>query len=136
MQELELNKIHNMDCLEFMKTLPDKCIDLVLTDPPYNLDYNGRGKITKHDKFANDSLTDEDYKNFVSGIVKEFSRILKSDNAVYVWIDWRNYDIWLNELKKYFDIKNCIVWVKQGFGMGQYFRFQHEFCIFACGGGV
>lgn len=24
-----------MDCLEFMKTLPDKCIDLVLTDPPY-----------------------------------------------------------------------------------------------------
>lgn len=32
---MELNKIHNMDCLEFMKTLPDKCIDLVLTDPPY-----------------------------------------------------------------------------------------------------
>ena len=32
---MELNKIHNIDCLEFMKTLPDKCIDLVLTDPPY-----------------------------------------------------------------------------------------------------
>lgn len=34
---MELNKIHNIDCLEFMKTLPDKCIDLVLTDPPYGL---------------------------------------------------------------------------------------------------
>lgn len=31
---LELNKVYNMDCIEFMKTLPDKCIDLVLTDPP------------------------------------------------------------------------------------------------------
>src|SRR3990167_5496161 len=37
MSELELNKIHNIDCLEFMKTLPDKCIDLVLTDPPYGI---------------------------------------------------------------------------------------------------
>ncbi len=35
---MELNKIHNVDCLEFMKTLPDKCIDLIVTDPPYGLD--------------------------------------------------------------------------------------------------
>lgn len=35
--KMEINKIHNCDCLEFMKTLPDKCIDLVLTDPPYGL---------------------------------------------------------------------------------------------------
>lgn len=32
---MEINKVYNMDCLEFMKTLPDKSIDLVLTDPPY-----------------------------------------------------------------------------------------------------
>ena len=30
-----LNTVHCMDCLEFMKTLPDNCVDLVLTDPPY-----------------------------------------------------------------------------------------------------
>ena len=30
-----LGKIHNCDCLEFMRQLPDKCVDLVLTDPPY-----------------------------------------------------------------------------------------------------
>ena len=36
-----LGKVHNVDCLEFMKQLPDKCVDLVLTDPPYgiNLEY-------------------------------------------------------------------------------------------------
>jgi site-specific DNA-methyltransferase (adenine-specific) len=32
-----LGKIHNCDCLEFMKQLPDKCVDLVLTDPPYGI---------------------------------------------------------------------------------------------------
>lgn len=33
-KELE-NKIINADCMEILRQLPDKCIDLVLTDPPY-----------------------------------------------------------------------------------------------------
>ncbi len=32
-----LNTVHCMDCLEFMRTLPDGCVDLVLTDPPYGI---------------------------------------------------------------------------------------------------
>lgn len=32
-----INKVHCADCLEFMKDLPDKSIDLVLTDPPYGI---------------------------------------------------------------------------------------------------
>lgn len=43
MKEELLNKIHQGDCLEFMKQLPDKCIDLVVTDPPYGVDYEGGG---------------------------------------------------------------------------------------------
>lgn len=43
------NKIINADCLDILKQLPDKCIDLVLTDPPYGIDvidshYDGRIK--------------------------------------------------------------------------------------------
>lgn len=34
---IEVNKIYNDDCLNILKQLPDKCIDLVLTDPPYNI---------------------------------------------------------------------------------------------------
>jgi|GEM_PF-2283501 len=44
MQNL-INKIHLGDCLEFMKQLPDKCIALVLTDPPYG---NGNGVAQAH----------------------------------------------------------------------------------------
>lgn len=31
---MKLNHIHNVDCLEGLKTLPDKSVDLVITDPP------------------------------------------------------------------------------------------------------
>ena len=34
---IEVNKIYNDDCLNILKQLPNKCIDLVLTDPPYNI---------------------------------------------------------------------------------------------------
>ena len=43
MLEKYLNKITHADCLEVMRQLPDKCIDLVLTDPPYGLKIARRG---------------------------------------------------------------------------------------------
>lgn len=134
--KLPLNQIIQGDCLEVMKTFPDKSVDLVLTDPPYNLDYTGRVK-GKFTRFDNDNLEEQEYIEFVSQITKEISRICKDTSAVYLFIDWRNYPIWSQKISElYAPIKNCIVWVKNGFGMGQYYRFQHEFCIFSIRGGV
>lgn len=47
--KLKLNQIHNVDCLEFMKTIPDDYFDLIITDPPYGINadknqYNAGGK--------------------------------------------------------------------------------------------
>ena len=63
-----LGKVHNVDCLEFMRQLPDKCVDLVVTSPPYdNLrTYNG---------FV------FDFEN----IAKQLYRIIK-DGGVVVWV--------------------------------------------------
>lgn len=44
MIEQYVDKIINADCLCILKQLPDKCIDLVLTDPPYGIDYGGQLK--------------------------------------------------------------------------------------------
>ena len=41
-----INKINLGDCLEVMKLIPDKSIDLVLTDPPYGINYGGQLKGT------------------------------------------------------------------------------------------
>lgn len=43
-----LGKVHNCDCIEFMKQLPDKCVDLVLTDPPYGINANKNPVRGKH----------------------------------------------------------------------------------------
>lgn len=40
---MELDQIYNTDCLEAMRQLPDKCVDLIVTDPPYVLENQGGG---------------------------------------------------------------------------------------------
>ena len=39
----ELNNIYNEDCYEAIKNIPDKSIDLIVTDPPYEIYANGGG---------------------------------------------------------------------------------------------
>ena len=59
-KELE-NKIINADCLDILKQLPDKCIDLVLTDPPYGI---GFGTFNRTNKLKNGQRVKADkYKN-------------------------------------------------------------------------
>ena len=49
----ELNKIYNEDCLEFMKRVPDKYFDLVLTDPPFGMSFQSGYRNEQHKKIAN-----------------------------------------------------------------------------------
>lgn len=42
---IEVNKIYNADCMDILKELPDKCIDLVLTDPPYGIGIAKNGTV-------------------------------------------------------------------------------------------
>ena len=47
---MELNKVYNMDCLEYMRGLEDNCIDLILTDPPYGINISNNPIRQKHKK--------------------------------------------------------------------------------------
>ena len=47
---MELNKIYNMDCLKGMREMPDNCVDLVVTDPPYVIETSGAGIYKQADK--------------------------------------------------------------------------------------
>jgi len=70
---IELNRIYNEDCLEGMKTLPDECVDLIITSPPYdNLrTYNGNIDQWCFEKFQN--------------IARELYRVTKQGGVV-VWV--------------------------------------------------
>lgn len=129
-----VNNVLNMDCLDLLKTLPDNSIDIVITDPPYGLSYNGRGKINSFEVFAGDSLPNVDYEAFMLAVFKEFYRVLKDGTALYCFIDYRKYPVLYGLIEPFFDIKNCLVMDKGSIGMGQHYRFQHEFCIYAIKG--
>ncbi len=129
--------IYNMSCIEgSQQHLEDESVDLLITDPPYNLGYGGTGfrKVKKEGfgTFANDELSDRDYRRFTADWLREAYRVLKPGRHIYVCIDWRKYPLmfWLMQHIG-FTIKNCIVWDKIHMGMGWQYRFQHEFVIFA-----
>ena len=66
--------LYNGDCLELMKNIPDKSVNLVCMDPPYNI-----GKDKKWDKWK----TKEAYVEFMLKIFKECERVLADNGAMY-----------------------------------------------------
>ena len=74
--KLELNKIYQGDCLEVMKDFPDKSIDLVLTDPPYNAPNIGpRQRVYSKGTMK---LPLGEYKKFCKNWLKEARRVGKN----------------------------------------------------------
>lgn len=86
---MELNKIYNMDCLEYMKTLPDNSIHCIVTSPPYNLggDFHTfvDGKRVTYGDYVGfkDKLTEEDYQQWQIEVLNECYRILKEDGFMF-----------------------------------------------------
>ena len=71
--------LENKDCLEFIKTIEDESVDLVLTDPPYYIGYDGgKGWDSKWD-------TEQDYLDWCKEWTSECVRILKPNRCLYVW---------------------------------------------------
>lgn len=131
MQDL-INKIHNADCLEFMKKLPDKSIDLVLTDPPYGIEFQSSWtEIQRFEKLHNDDKIEIQW-------MTEAVRLLKEGGAMYCFSRWDVYPQWLQAIKDSgLIVKNCIVWDRMSHGMGDLngcYAPQHDFIIFATKG--
>lgn len=97
-------------------------VDLLFTDPPYNVSFNGRSG--KHDVIKNDNLSDEDFGSFIDDVIQTIKTI--NPPIYYIWCNWKFYGI----LQSSLDYKSCIVWAKNVFGMGSGYRHQHEFCLY------
>ncbi|KKL21788.1 hypothetical protein LCGC14_2441950 [marine sediment metagenome] len=83
-----VGKIIQGDCLEVMQGMPDGCVDLVWTDPPYNVgkDYGD----------WNDSLPDDEYLEFCKSWTKEMKRL--SSNRMVIFIPQKYKLQWWNLL--------------------------------------
>ena len=131
---IELNSIYNEDCLEGMKRIPDKSIDLIVTDPPYLINYT---RHVKGHRFSKPILNDNNNKQLIIDYIKECYRVMKDNTAMYMFASHKTVDIFKQELEKYFNVKNIIIWDKQRQGMGDtstVFGFQYELIFFVSKG--
>ena len=120
---MKTNIVINDDCLNFMKSLPDKCIDLVVTDPPYlhnkgggkTHGTEGKSKIANSAMFNFDSPMMKDLSSFgntdVCIMLTEFKRLMLKMNCYIFSNDTLLpfYLNWANENKKKFTI---LTWEK------------------------
>lgn len=114
---MELNKVYNEDCLIGMKDIPDKSIDLIVTDPPYLVKYKTGHRKDKTHKFTKEILND-DNEQLLKDYIVECYRIMKNNTAMYMFCSSNKVDFFKQELEKYFKIKNMIIWVKNNHTAG------------------
>jgi|SRR3990167_4060810 len=98
-----INKIINADCLEVMKQMPDKCVDLVLTDPPY---FGIKGE------FDFKWVGFEDFLGEVEKWAIEIKRVMKEKGTLYWFVDEKRGAYIQIILDKYFGLLNNLVWWK------------------------
>ena len=104
------------------KLMDGQKADMVFTDPPYNVAFNGRSG--KHDVIKNDNLAEAEFDKFIDDVCQTIKAV--NPTVYYVWCNWKFYA----QLQGRLDYKACIVWAKNVFGMGIGYRHQHEFCLF------
>lgn len=138
---METNKIYCMDCLEGLKRLPDSCIDLIVTDPPYVLKCTragGHSQIAKNIQPINNLLAKN---NLVSGmnplVLPEMVRVMKRINC-YIWCNKTQIpgylDFFVKEMGCSFDI---IIWWKKNPPPTFYNKYlsDKEYCLYFRKGG-
>ena len=108
-----IGKITCADCLDVLRDLPDKCVDLVLTDPPYAMNFQSNHRQIKHKKIEND-----DNLLWLPEWTKQIARVIKENAHLYIFCSWHNIDVFKQEIQKYIKVKNILIWAKNNKGMG------------------
>ena len=94
------------DTFKTIDLLPDESIDLIVVDPPYNLDKDFHGN-----KFS--KMTDINYENYIDSWVSKLAKKLKGHGTIYVCCDWKSSGPIERVLAKYFYIQNRITWQRE-----------------------
>ena len=106
--------LSNVDCLEYIKTIPDKSVDLILTDPPYNIAQYSTGNIPLPGRSAvNNDLGEWDLKEINPfDFVDDFKRILKPDGNIFIFTSYNLIGKWHEVFDPEFDTFQYFIWHK------------------------
>ena len=133
-----INKIYNMDCIEGMKRLSSNFVDLVITDPPFAIDFkakrNNYNRTQSRVLEGYREIPKEKYYEFTLQWMKEVYRVLKESGSMYIFSGWNNLKDILNALDEIgFVTVNHIIW-KYQFGVVTQKKFvtSHYHCLYVC----
>lgn len=94
------------DTFEVLRLLPKHTIDLLIVDPPYNVDKNFHGNIFRKN-------SDDIYEEYIESWILLVIPLLSENASIYVCCDWQSSPIIGKVLKKYFYIQNRITWQRE-----------------------
>lgn len=100
---------------------------LLLTDPPYNVDYEGEAG-----KIANDSMSDRAFRQFLHKALSAADHVMNPGAAFYVWHADSNGLTFRQACQRVgWEVRQCLIWVKNTFVLGrQDYQWKHEPCLY------
>jgi len=117
------------------KLMEGKQAHLIVTDPPYGMDYKGAGR-SKRDGILNDNLSDFEFLMFLKRVYRNIYTSLKEGGSFYIFYKELGDGVFISTLKKMnLTFKQNIIWVKNGIVIGgNKYQNMHEPCLFGCKG--
>lgn len=115
-------------------------VDLLLTDPPYNVDYSSKNEaLNAADKgnrvqkdIANDKMEDGAFLDFLTAAFENANRYLKKGGAFYIWhagTEGLNFKLAVKSVG--WELKQILIWVKNNMVLGrQDYQWKHEPCLY------
>jgi site-specific DNA-methyltransferase (adenine-specific) len=138
MQKLTFDTIHNMDCIDGMDLIDDETVDLVVTDPPFAIEFKARraNYNRTHSRVIEgyNEIPQCEYYDFTRRWMRGVYRLLKASGSMYVFSGWNNLRDILNALDETgFITVNHIVW-KYQFGVVTKRKYvtSHYHCLYVC----
>ena len=112
------------------KLIRGGCVDLVVTDPPYNVDYSGKTKAAM--KIKNDNLSNEQFIDFLTAAFRNMHDALKPGGAFYIWCASMKLDAFFAALaNNEIEPRELLIWVKSNFALGHFdYHWRHEPCLY------
>lgn len=104
--------------------------DMLLTDPPYNVDYHGGTRDAL--SIENDCMPDQVFRNFLVAAFGAAASSMKPGGAFYIWhADSNGYDFRAACEEAGLTVRQCLIWAKNALVLGrQDYQWQHEPCLY------